>query len=304
MSIHKSVLLKEAIEMLNLKKGDIVVDATLGGGGHTREILKKIGEEGKLIAIDADMQAIENFEAKKNVFLVNDNFANLENILKELKIEEVSAILADLGWSSDQLIGKGMSFQTDEPLDMRLSKKQKITAQEIVNGYEKKELERIFKEYGEEKFWKSIARKIIEVRSNRKIETTKELVEIINQAVPEKFKHGKLHPATRAFQAIRIEVNSELENLEKFIKGALETLKPKGRLAVISFHSLEDKIVKNSFRENARGCICPPNFPQCVCGKIPKVSVITKKPVRPGKKEEMKKNPRARSAKMRVAEKK
>ena len=304
MTIHKSVLLKEAIESLNLKKDSIVVDATFGGGGHSREILKII-ENGKLIGIDADEKAIKesNLKNDKRVILVNDNFENLENILEIIGIEKVDAILADLGWSSDQLIGKGMSFMQDEELDMRLSKDQKLSAKDIVNEYEQRELERIIRENGEEKFWKIITKRIVEYRKEKKIETTKELAEIVKNSIPEKFRHAKMNLATKTFQALRIEVNQELANLEKFIPQAIENLNPQGRLAIISFHSLEDRIVKNIFRENARGCICPSDFPQCVCGKKPKISIITKKPIAPTDLE-VSDNPKSRSAKLRVCEKK
>ncbi|KKP78097.1 MAG: 16S rRNA (cytosine(1402)-N(4))-methyltransferase [Candidatus Moranbacteria bacterium RIFOXYA12_FULL_35_19] len=335
MSVHKPVLLKEIIELLNIKPSMIVVDATFGGGGHAREILKKIGKKGILIGIDADIKAIENFAEfpisnfqstssadrfpnnfqipiykKENIFLVNSNFNNLETILEAIGIEKVDAILADLGWSSDQLIGKGMSFQEDEEIDMRLSLRitnqyectnNNKNAKDIVNEYSEEELGKIIREYGEEKFWKNIARKIIAYRKDKKIETTKELAEIISSAIPERFKNFKLNPATRTFQALRIEVNKELENLEKFISQAIDRLNSGGRLAIISFHSLEDRIVKDSFRENARGCICPPDFPKCVCGKKPKVVIITRKPIVPTDLE-VSDNPRSRSAKLRVCE--
>ncbi|MDO9231423.1 MAG: 16S rRNA (cytosine(1402)-N(4))-methyltransferase RsmH [bacterium] len=303
MSVHKSVLLREVIKSLNLKSESIVVDATFGGGGHSCEILKII-EKGKLIGIDADEKAIKESDLKNNerVILVNDNFENLENILEDLKIEKVDAILADLGWSSDQLVGKGMSFQEDEQLDMRLSESQEISAKDIVNEYEQKELERIIRENGEEKFWKIIVKRIIEYRKEKKIEGTVELAEIVKNAIPEKFRFAKTNLATKTFQALRIEVNQELKNLEKFIPQAIEKLNPKGRLAIISFHSLEDRIVKNIFRENARGCICPPDFPQCACGKKPKVAIITRKPIAPTDLE-VSDNPKSRSAKLRVCEK-
>jgi 16S rRNA (cytosine1402-N4)-methyltransferase len=330
MSIHKSVLPKEAIESLNLKNDSIVVDATFGRGGHSREILKII-KNGKLIGIDADEESISKLDFKKDArtILVNDNFANLENILEKFGIEKVDphtncrsgdknnsekgllkkeigvgvdAILADLGWSSEQLKGKGMSFQEDEVLDMRLSKNQKISANDIVNNFSQKDLERIIRDYGEEKFWKNIARKIIEYRKSKNIETTKELAEIVKNAIPKKFWSKNIHPATKTFQALRIEVNQELENLKKFIPQAVKVLNPSGRLAIISFHSLEDRIVKDIFRENARGCICPPSFPQCICGNEPEILVITKKPIIP-KDLEIKSNPRSRSAKLRVCEK-
>jgi 16S rRNA (cytosine1402-N4)-methyltransferase len=353
MSIHIPVLLNEIIDSLNLKEDSVVVDATLGGGGHSEAILNKIGEKGKLVAIDLDGEAIKRFKITnpkfqipnkfqilnskiqnaENIFLVNDNFANLENILKSLNIDKVDAILADLGWSSDQLEGRGMSFMKDELLDMRLDKKDSLTAEKIVNEYSQKDLERIIREYGEERFLKNIAKKIVEYRKNKTIKTTGELSQLIGQAIPKRFHHGKLNPATRTFQAIRIEVNHELENLKKFIPQAVQSLNQKGRLAIISFHSLEDRIVKNIFRENAGGCVCPPaaqlqelqekyladiekhgssainlekalragpsGFPQCLCGQKPKVKIITRKPVRAGEKE-IETNPRARSAKLRV----
>jgi 16S rRNA (cytosine1402-N4)-methyltransferase len=325
MTVHKPVLLKETIELLNIKKGMTVVDATLGGGGHSEAILKEIGNEGKLIAIDLDIQAIEKFaeilndkiqisnqfqslnsKIKKfdNVYLANGNFADLENILSEIEVEKVDAILADLGWSSDQVENPeyGMSFMKEAELDMRLNQSQELTAKKIVNEYSQKELEKIIREYGEEKLWKGIARKIIEYRKDKNIETTIELAEIIRNATPQKFQHGKIHPATRTFQALRIETNRELESLEKFIPVAIEKLSSKGRLAIITFHSLEDRIVKNIFRENARGCICPADFPQCVCGKVPKINLINKKPINPTPGEVVG-NPRARSAKLRVCEK-
>jgi 16S rRNA (cytosine1402-N4)-methyltransferase len=311
MTLHVPVLKDEVIKLLNIKSGDIVVDATLGGGGHSEPILEKIGESGKLVAIDLDIDAVERFKFKvqsskfkvdENLFLVNDSFANLENILKKLKIGKVNAVLADLGWSSDQLSGRGMSFAKDEPLDMRLDREQELTAEKVVNEYDQNVLEKILKEYGEEKFAKNIARKIIEQRKNKSIETTGELSELIRGAIPARYQHGKINPATRTFQAIRIEVNKELGNLEKFIPEAIAVLKQKGRLAVISFHSLEDRIVKNIFRQNAGGCICPSNFPECRCGKSPAVKIITKKPTIPGE-EESKNNPRSRSAKLRICEK-
>lgn len=333
--IHKPVLLKEAIEGLNLKKGAIVVDATLGGGTHSLEILKIIGKEGSLIAIDWDEKAIENFRKemsrsaeswspKAGNFLVKDNFANLKNILGGLGVKTVDAILADLGYSSDQLADpeRGMSFRSDAPLDMRMDRNAELTAKELVNNYAQNELERVLKIYGEERFARNIARKIADYRKNKPIETTLELVTIIESAVPEKYKHQKLHCATKTFQALRIEVNAELENLEKFIPQAISVLTKGGRLGIITFHSLEDRIVKNIIRENARGCICPVDFPQCVCGREAKVhSVkspaesggaaepqfnrvkrITKKPIVPSEREIME-NPRARSAKLRVCEK-
>jgi 16S rRNA (cytosine1402-N4)-methyltransferase len=304
-SIHNPVLLEEVIEFLNLKPGMVVVDATLGGGGHSQKILERVGEKGILIGIDADKEATDKFSRSsgkfENVILVNDNFSNLESILENLKIEKVDAILADLGWSSDQLEGKGMSFSKDEELDMRLDARQALSAKTLVNEYDEAELGKIIREYGEEKFWKSIAKKIVDSRKEKKIETTKELAEIVANSVPPKYRHGKLNPATKTFQAIRIAVNEELSNLENFLPQAISVLEKKGRLAIISFHSLEDRIVKIFFRENARGCICPSNFPKCVCANEAKISVLTKKPVLPSE-EEIAKNPRSRSAKLRVCE--
>lgn len=324
MTVHKPVLLKEAIELLNLKENSVVVDATLGGGGHSREILKRIGTKGILIAFDLDSRAIEsfakfpssnfqfsnkfqfpNFKIRNagNIYLVEGNFTDLKNILKELKIEKVDAVLADLGWSSDQLAGKGLSFQTDEKLDMRLEATQEISAREIVNEYSEEELAKIIREYGEEKFWKNIAQKIIEFRKNKKIETTGELAEIIKSVMPAKYRFGKIHPATRTFQALRIEVNRELENLKSFIPQAVTALDSGGRLAIISFHSLEDRIVKKKFAEDARGSIST----DVITGQkkiisAPVIRLVTKKPVAPAA-AEVADNPRARSAKLRVCEK-
>jgi 16S rRNA (cytosine1402-N4)-methyltransferase len=321
MTIHKPVLLKEAIELLNLKEDSIVVDATLGGGGHSREILKKIGDGGKLIAFDLDIRAIENFAEFpisnfqfsnnfqipifkfKNTVLVNDNFSNLDKVLEALKIEKVDAVLADLGWSSDQLEGKGMSFMREEILDMRLNQKQELSAEEIVNGYSEKELERIIREYGEERWAKRITQKIGEARKIKEIRTTSELGEIIERAIPRKFWPKGINPATRTFQAIRIEVNQELKNLENFIAQATSVLAPKGRLAIISFHSLEDRIVKNIYRVNARGRVHIDELTgQEIVEVAPEVIIITKKPVVPSE-DELENNPRARSAKLRVLEK-
>jgi len=318
MTIHKPVLLKESIEGLNLKKGNTVVDATLGGGGHASEIIRRIGKKGILIALDADEGAIEKFSSKFKVqssklgilkleagnFLVKDNFVNLKSILGGLGVKAADAILADLGFSSDQLEDKkrGISFLKEAPLDMRLDPNAEITAKDVVNNYAQNELEKILKSYGEEKFARSIARKIIESRKIKKIETTLELVGIVENAVPEKYRRGKISSATKTFQALRIYVNKELENLEKFIPQAIDILAPGGRLGIIAFHSLEDRIIKNIFRENARGCICPSNFPECRCTHKSKVKIITKKPIVPGERE-IKENPRARSAKLRICEK-
>jgi 16S rRNA (cytosine1402-N4)-methyltransferase len=309
MSKHRAVLLSEATEKLNLKEGAVVVDATLGSGGHAQEILKEIGKKGKLIALDRDRAAIEHFKEvplvcqSKTAILVEANFSNLKSILKELGVKKVTAVLADLGISSDQLEDekRGFSFQKVGPLDMRLDLKEELTAWKIINYYPLQELERVIREFGEERYAGRIARKIFQERRKKKIETAKELATLIEKVVP-RGKFQKIHPATRTFQALRIETNQELENLKKFLPQAIEVLVPGGRLAVISFHSLEDRIVKNIFRENARGCICPKNFPQCQCGREAKIKIITKKPVVPGA-EELSSNPRSRSAKLRVCEK-
>lgn len=306
MKIHKSVLLEESIEALNLKKGDVVVDATLGSSGHSREILKKIGDEGKLIGIDFDKKNITESDIKsdKRVLLINENFSNIEEIMAQAGIEKVDSILADLGYSSDQLEDPeyGMSFLKEGRLNMRLDGRDDLTAFQVVNEYDQEKLEKIIRDFGEEKFARRIASGIVEKRKEKNIETTKELAEIIKSCIPARQANQKIHPATRTFQAIRIEVNAELENLESFLKGSIKSLKRGGRLAVISFHSLEDRIIKNIFRENARGCICPSDFPQCVCGKEPQLKVITKKPI-VAQVDEVMENPRSRSAKLRVAEK-
>ena len=311
MTVHKSVLLEEAVEELKIKNGDTVVDATLGGGGHSIEIINKIGNEGALVAIDQDAEAIKNFEFRilnfenrGKIFLVNDNFSNIDVVLKDLGIKKVNAVLADFGISSDQLeeSQRGMSFKKDAPLDMRMDQSKGMTAEEIVNKYPEEKLIEIFQEYGEEQYAKRIVQGIAKQRNIKPIKTTLELVSIIGNSVPEKYKHQKIHFATKVFQALRIEVNKELENIKEFIPKAIEILDKKGRLAVITFHSGEDKIAKEIFRENARGCICPPNFPVCRCGKQPVVKIITKKPILPSEKE-VAVNPRSRSAKLRVIEK-
>ena len=307
MTIHKTVLLEETIEALNLKPRMIVVDATLGGGGHSLKIIEKIGNAGTLIAIDQDTQAIDKFAKIKeaeNIHLIHDNFANLKNILANLKIEKVDAILADLGISSDQLedAGRGISFQRDSMLDMRMNQTCGITAAEVLNTYEEKDLERILKELADEKYAHSIAGHIIARRKEKPITWTSELVEIIGNSVPSEYKRKKIHYATKTFQALRIEVNRELESLGSFLSQAIEVLKPNGRLAIITFHSGEDSLVKYAFRENARGCICPPEFPVCQCHNKPVVKLVNRKPTTPSD-SEIENNNRARSAKLRVIEK-
>ena len=324
MTIHKTVLLKETIDALNLKPGMIVVDATLGGGGHSLEVLKKIGKTGKLIAFDRDQDAIDRFKRKisaiggpafgwevgsveksdENIKLFHDNYSTLKDRLTSVNIFSVDAILADLGISSDQLADqeRGISFQFDAPLDMRMDLTKGITAAEVVNTYGEQDLIRILKEFGDEQYAHSIVRNIIVQRSIKPLTRTIELVELIERSVPPTYKRKKLHCATKTFQALRIEVNQELETLGLFLSQAVEMLKPGARLAIITFHSGEDALVKYALRENARGCICPPEFPVCRCQKTPLVNLITRKPIVPSDKEVLE-NPRARSAKLRVAEK-
>jgi 16S rRNA (cytosine1402-N4)-methyltransferase len=290
------------------------VDATLGGGGHSLEILKKILPGGKLVAIDRDESAIARFRESLNKFpiklkaenwlLIHSNYSKLGEVLNDNGILSVNGIIADLGVSSFQLDDpeRGFSFMKDGPLDMRMDKGEPVTAADIVNNYSEKELEKIFREYGEERFSHRIAATIVRTRGIRKIGTTGELVEAIGKAVPKKYQYAKIHFATRTFQALRLEVNCELEHLENFITEAIGCLVPGGRLVVISFHSGEDRIVKQCFRKNAGGCICPKDFPVCRCQNRPIVKIITKKPISP-KDQESAANPRSRSAKMRVLEK-
>lgn len=313
MTIHESVLLKEALENLQIRKGSVVVDATLGGGGHALAILKLVGPEGKLIAFDQDARAVEEFAGriaglkpkpkKKSFAIVRANFSSLAENLVALNITEVDAVLADLGLSSDQLenSGRGFSFRKDEWLDMRMDGSQKLTAETIVNGYPEAELVRLLKEFGDERYAGSIARAIVGQRRSGRIGTTAQLVEIIGSAVPAKYRHNRIHFATKTFQALRMETNSEIEHLESFLSQALGMLRKGGRMGIISFHSGEDRVVKNFLRQNARGCICPPEFPICRCGLTPGLRIITKKPIVPGQ-AEVAANARARSAKLRVAE--
>ncbi|MEQ2130342.1 16S rRNA (cytosine(1402)-N(4))-methyltransferase RsmH [Caldanaerobacter subterraneus KAk] len=304
--VHKSVLLKETIEHLNINPEGIYVDGTLGGGGHSEEILKRL-TTGKLIAIDRDEEAIlaakERLKDYKNVIYIKDNFKNIKEILRNLGIEKVDGILLDLGVSSYQLeeVERGFSYMKDAPLDMRMDKTSPFSAYDVVNRYSEKELERVIREYGEEKWASRIAKFIVEERKKGDIKTTSQLVEIIKKAIPASARRMGPHPAKRTFQAIRIEVNEELKDLDRALEDMVEVLRGKGRIAVITFHSLEDRIVKNTFKKLENPCTCPPGLP-CTCGKQPVIKIITKKPILPSK-EEVEENPRSRSAKLRVAEK-
>lgn len=307
--IHQSVLLAETVEMLAPETGGIFVDATLGLGGHTEAILEA-SPNAKVIGIDQDTQAIayakkrlENFGERFEVY--HANFSEIADVLSEAKIEKVSGVLADLGVSSLQLDSetRGFSFRYDAPLDMRMNAdSDEETVAELLEEVSEFELARIIYEYGEERLSRRIARRIIERRERGELpQTTKELAELVARVVP-KSKKDKIHPATRTFQALRIAVNRELEILEDFVKRAVENLNENGRLAIISFHSLEDRIIKHTFQKLAGKCVCPPNFPICVCGAEKKVEILTKKPVIPGE-IEIEENPRARSAKLRVCRK-
>ena len=305
---HVSVLLNECIENLNIKPDGIYVDGTMGGAGHSLEIVKKLSEKGMLIGIDRDEEALavakERLKKFNNVKYVHDNHDNIDEIIKNLNIKGVDGILLDLGVSSYQIDEKtrGFTYMDDGPLDMRMDKSQKLTAEYIVNKYKEQDLARIIFEYGEEKFSRKIARNICEYRKNKKIETTGELVKIIEKSIPGKFREKNSHPAKRTFQAIRIEVNNEIEPLYNTIKNSITALNSKGRLCVITFHSLEDRMVKKAYVDAEGKCTCPKDLPYCVCGNVSLGKIITKKPILPTEKE-MQENSRSRSAKLRVFEK-
>ena len=304
---HKSVLLNECIEGLNIKKEGIYVDGTLGGGGHSYEILRKLSPNGRLIGIDRDKDALNAASKKLNEFnnftTVHDNHANILEILKNLGIQGVDGILLDLGVSSYQLdeASRGFSYMNDAPLDMRMNRGDKISAYEVVNNYSEEKLSRIFFDYGEERYSKSIAKKICKVREENKISTTLELVEVIKSAMPSSALNEKQHPAKRVFQAIRIEVNEELTKLKQAVEDSIKALNNGGRLAIITFHSLEDKIVKHTYEDMQGRCTCPKDFPVCVCNYISYGRIVNKKPIISNE-EELKENPRARSAKLRIFE--
>ncbi|MBE5967409.1 MAG: 16S rRNA (cytosine(1402)-N(4))-methyltransferase RsmH [Lachnospiraceae bacterium] len=305
---HKSVLLEETIDHLNIKPDGIYVDGTLGGGGHSYEIAGRL-TSGRLIGIDQDAAAIkaagERLDVYKDkVIIVRSNYSEMKQVLKELHIEKVEGILLDLGVSSYQLdtAERGFSYKENAPLDMRMDTRNPKTAKDIINSYSEMELYRIIRDYGEDKFAKNIAKHIVRMREEKPLETTFELTEAIKAAIPMKFRINTGHPAKRTFQAIRIELNRELEVLKDTLKDMIDLLSPGGRLCIITFHSLEDRIVKSCFRENENPCTCPPDFPVCVCGKRSKGRVITRKPILPSE-EEIEQNKRSKSAKLRVFEK-
>ena len=304
---HKPVLLNECIEGLNINPEGIYVDGTLGGAGHSIEILKKLSEKGMLIGIDRDEEALKAAKNRlaqyKNVKYVHDNHDNIKNILQKLNIDKVDGVLLDLGVSSYQLDerDRGFSYLGDNELDMRMDKTQVLTAKEIVNKYQEKELANIIYEYGEEKFSRQIAKNICQYRKEKTINTTKQLVEIIEKSIP-KSKQNNGHPAKRTFQAIRIEVNNEIKPLYNTVKDSIDCLKSKGRLCIITFHSLEDRAVKNAYIEAKGKCTCPSDLPYCVCGAKSLGKIINKKPII-ATKEEQKENSRSKSAKLRIFEK-
>ena len=306
--IHKPVLLHECIEALQIRPDGIYVDGTLGRAGHSIEIARRL-TTGRLVCIDRDQAAIEAAKIRlapwmDHVTLVHSNFSELDGVLREVGVTGADGMLFDLGVSSPQLddASRGFSYMQDAPLDMRMDKDAPLTAYEVVNTWSQEELRRILYEYGEERYAPAIARAILRARETAPVQTTLELVEIIRSAMPPAALREKQHPAKRSFQAIRIAVNGELDALPPMLRAAVNDLNPGGRLAVITFHSLEDRIVKRALTEMARGCTCPPEFPVCVCGKKPAVKLVTRKRIVSGP-EELEENPRARSAKLRVAEK-
>lgn len=305
---HTSVLLEETVGGLAVKPDGIYVDATLGGGGHAFEVCRQLDSKGSFIGIDQDAAAIEAASARlldfgERVTIIRSNYCDMKPRLHDIGIDKVDGIVLDLGVSSYQLdtADRGFSYRTDAPLDMRMDQRQKMTAKDIVNDYSESELYRVIRDYGEDRFAKNIAKHIAAAREKSPIETTGELSEIISHAIPMKIQKTSGHPSKRTFQALRIELNRELEVLRETLDDMIDLLNPGGRLCIITFHSLEDRIVKSSFRKNENPCICPSHFPVCVCGNVSKGRVITRKPILPSE-EELAGNSRSKSAKLRIFE--
>ena len=305
---HKSVLLYETVDQLNIKPDGIYVDGTLGGGGHSYEIASRLSDKGRLIGIDQDEDAIKAASERLKPFMdrvtiVRNNYCNMDKVLDELSIDKVDGIMLDLGVSSYQLdtAERGFTYNVDAKLDMRMDQRQEVTARDIVNDYSEYDLYRIIRDYGEDRFAKNIAKHIVAARQKKPIETTFELNEIIKAAIPMKVRATGGHPSKRTYQAIRIELNRELEVLENSIDMMIDRLNKGGRLCIITFHSLEDRIVKVRYKNNENPCTCPPSFPTCVCGKKSKGKVITRKPIIPSE-EELEENSRSKSSKLRVFE--
>ena len=305
---HTSVLLEETVDGLAVKPDGIYVDATLGGGGHAFEVCSKLSSKGSFIGIDQDAAAIEAASARlldfgERVTIIRSNYCDMKPRLHEIGIDKVDGIVLDLGVSSYQLdtAERGFSYRTDAPLDMRMDQRQKMTAKDIVNGYSESDLYRVIRDYGEDRFAKNIAKHIVIARGKGPIETTGQLNEIIRQAIPMKIQKTSGHPSKRTYQAIRIELNRELEVLRDTLDDMIELLNPGGRICIITFHSLEDRIVKSAFRKNENPCTCPSHFPVCVCGNVSKGKVITRKPILPSE-EELEENSRSKSAKLRIFE--
>ena len=307
---HRSVLLEETVNGLNIKPDGIYVDGTLGGGGHAYEICRRLGNKGSIVGIDQDEAAIEAAGIRlkdfgEKVTIVRSNYCEMKSVLQGLGIDKVDGIVLDLGVSSYQLdtAERGFSYREDAPLDMRMDRRQTMTARDIVNDYSEKDLYRVIRDYGEDKFAKNIAKHIVIEREKRSIETTGQLTEIIRGAIPMKFQKKSGHPAKRTFQAIRIELNREPDVLKNSLDEMIDLLNPGGRLCIITFHSLEDRIVKSAFKKNEDPCTCPKDFPVCVCGKVSKGSILTRKPILPSE-EELEENSRSKSAKLRIFERK
>lgn len=305
---HTSVLLHETVDGLNIRPDGIYVDATLGGGGHAFQVCSRLDSKGRFIGIDQDAAAIEAASARLSVFgekvtIIRSNYCDMKARLQEIGIDKVDGIMIDLGVSSYQLdtADRGFSYRMDAPLDMRMDQRQTMTAKDIINTYSEMELFHVIRDYGEDRFAKNIAKHIVAERQKSPIETTGQLVEIIRQSIPMKVQKTTGHPAKRTFQAIRIELNRELDVLKDTLDDMIDLLNPGGRLCVITFHSLEDRIVKSNFRRNENPCTCPSDFPVCVCGKVSKGRVVTRKPILPGE-EELEVNSRSKSAKLRIFE--